>query len=65
MRATGPLVFSWIQRTDRGSIPPAVRRGRQFAGHHPDHHSLADHADHHASADQYHANDTKSKISDQ
>ena len=48
MRATGPLVFSWIQRMDRGNIHPAVRRGRQYAGHHPDHHHpLADHADHH------------------
>ena len=53
MRATGPLAFSWIQRTDRGSIPPAVKIGRQFAGHHPDHHERDNHADHHA-----HANDS-------
>ena len=51
MRATGHPVFSWIQRTEPGSIPPAVRRGRLYAGDHPDHHHHPHHADHHTPAD--------------
>ena len=62
-RATGPPVSSWTRRTGRGSTPPAVRRGRPFAGDHPHHPAPAhpapadhpDHPHHHpAPADRHH-----------